>query len=604
MTIMPFHTGIKNGIRFILFFSFSLIILAVWPKHLHPYNSIKDAVFIVSTSLCILSLLVRASKSGFIIMSDSRLFFAVMIYFIYILILFFIFPYTNDYSLVLFSFQVSTFIIISNVGNEKFSLHMISTLSVVSLICSLYGIGQFLGYDFDFLPLGIDSTRLHVGTRIHTTLGNPNLVGGFSAFVLPLTISMAISYLRSQNRIFSAFFFLVSGFTTISLVMSQTRGSWIACIISIFFLVLMLKGNCFVWKLKDHKLLITALTILSLVIGSFIFQSEKSFLKPLSDSTTITYRLHWYRQTIIMIKKKPFWGRGLGTFEIYYPLFKNNRKATPLNEPMDEFYRVAHPHNEHLEIISETGFVGYILFCWIIFESLKLLLRRKTIIDIGIAAAIIGLLCDGMFSQNLRYIAISSLLWLALGLSNSNQSNSILKIYIPGKNQYIRIILVIIITVLITIYPLKLTYQKLISENLFYKITTVKPEKTVVLLKKIIQVDPKNKEALFHLGTIFNTMKLDDQAVHYLEHTLQIDPYYRDTNFNLAEVYYRKGEKQKAHLYCEQQIRIDNMHWKAYYNLALLDLKDNRKREAKNYLEEILKINVLKSISHSYVKKV
>ena len=67
----------------------------------------------------------------------------------------------------------------------------------------------------------------------------------------------------------------------------------------------------------------------------------------LSDTMSLGIRFFYYANTIDMIKEKPFFGRGPGTFKVHYPMYRDKRTAFHLGETSME-YRVEHPHTMNI----------------------------------------------------------------------------------------------------------------------------------------------------------------------------------------------------------------------------------------------------------------
>jgi hypothetical protein len=83
---------------------------------------------------------------------------------------------------------------------------------------------------------------------------------------------------------------------------------------------------------------------------------------------------------------------------------------------------VAHAHNEFLEVLSETGILGFTAFVLLLGTVMKALVRRRReageaggIFIAGVIAAAAGVMIDNLSSMNLQTIPVAACMWLLLG---------------------------------------------------------------------------------------------------------------------------------------------------------------------------------------------
>lgn len=84
-------------------------------------------------------------------------------------------------------------------------------------------------------------------------------------------------------------------------------------------------------------------------------------ISPVSDSTTIRW-IAW-RNTIEMIKDKPFTGFGLNNWQIHYADYRRAYYNDPTYQPG---LILAQVHNDFLQLAVELGLIGFGLFAWFI----------------------------------------------------------------------------------------------------------------------------------------------------------------------------------------------------------------------------------------------
>lgn len=95
-------------------------------------------------------------------------------------------------------------------------------------------------------------------------------------------------------------------------------------------------------------------------------------------------RTHIWKDTYNLMKDFPALGTGLGTYEYAFPKYKTI-KAQKLYD---------HAHNDYLELISDTGFTGFIIViagaAYYLFIVIRMWFRRKNSFVRGITVGCLG----------------------------------------------------------------------------------------------------------------------------------------------------------------------------------------------------------------------
>ncbi|MCH9035460.1 MAG: O-antigen ligase family protein, partial [Planctomycetes bacterium] len=142
------------------------------------------------------------------------------------------------------------------------------------------------------------------------------------------------------------------------------------------------------------------------IVGLFYFLSLKNAAEATARSSTIRFRLYAWRYAGEMIAQRPFRGHGQGGFVLAGDSHAIN---DVLHDPQVLAARIAHAHNEWLEVFVDLGLVGFVLIGAIVVLTLRsgwLALRsrpppvRWTLI--GLMSALVGLCVEEFFSVGLR----------------------------------------------------------------------------------------------------------------------------------------------------------------------------------------------------------
>ncbi len=157
------------------------------------------------------------------------------------------------------------------------------------------------------------------------------------------------------------------------------------------------------------------------IIGFLYFVSIKNAPEDRSRSSTIRFRLCSWRYAGAMIAEKPLLGHGQGGFVLAGDSFAVN---DVLHDPLVLSSRIAHAHNEWLEVFVDLGLLGFALILTIVVLTLRdgwFALRRgppptRRWALIGLMSALVGLCVEESFSVGLRVTGVPTVFYTILGL--------------------------------------------------------------------------------------------------------------------------------------------------------------------------------------------
>lgn len=266
---------------------------------------------------------------------------------------------------------------------------------------------------------------------------NPNHFAGYVAMVIPIAVAL---FLRQTERIdvsgpsglrkwvrwlkepdgYVALFLLLGLTVMVSaLFISLSRGGIFAFAGSMIFLIttLSLRGG-WRWILAHGFLGALFAGLFAFWLGFVPFEtSMKTFARLFQDSN-VQFRLQVWSDAWRMLRDFPLFGTGLGTFAHIYPKYKTVLSQTT----------VMYPENDFLQILVETGFVGFGVVIWFSVRFVKAFLIRWRSYDsyvarinpkvmVGLAAAMVAILIHGFGDFNLHIPANALFFAMIMGLA-------------------------------------------------------------------------------------------------------------------------------------------------------------------------------------------
>ncbi|MBF0367830.1 MAG: O-antigen ligase family protein [Magnetococcales bacterium] len=208
------------------------------------------------------------------------------------------------------------------------------------------------------------------------TFINRNHLAGFLELTFPVALGLMISWMNGRRNVPETWGetlhawlkFLTGRRGIVSMLMvsmllaqfmTQSR-SGNACLFVSLLVVTSLSGMR-KHKSQREKRLLVPLLLISILAGTWFGLGH---LTGRYIETDLKEQGRWgiYAQTVDIIADFPLLGSGAGTFAYTFPLYRDGRLPGSFHD---------HAHNDHLEILSERGVVGYglimagALICWV-----------------------------------------------------------------------------------------------------------------------------------------------------------------------------------------------------------------------------------------------
>ena len=272
--------------------------------------------------------------------------------------------------------------------------NLVFITSLALLIVSAIGVGQYL---FGMAELRwVDAKRFgDIGGRVTSIFSNPNILAVYLLLYFPLALG---AWLLPQNKGRMRFFYATTTvFCALCILLTWSRGAWLGIALEILLFLLFYSR-----KSRIAALWLPPLLLLSLPIMPQNFRGRLFSIGDLGESS-IRYRLQTWQGTLKMLKAFPV-GIGVGesAWRAIYPHFAVSGTKT-----------VMHAHNIFLQVATELGTVGLIVFLLLIATALFRAFREKNITAI---AAVSGTLVMGMFDHLWYYPGILVPFWSILAL--------------------------------------------------------------------------------------------------------------------------------------------------------------------------------------------
>ncbi len=244
---------------------------------------------------------------------------------------------------------------------------------------------------------------------------NRNHFAGLMELIIPVGLAMlAVPGVRRQQLPLVA---LLATLPVGALFLSASRGGIVAFGCEVVILILLL------WMRRGEKRHLFTFVIALLLAGGLVTwlgvgKVITRFSQIQNAEVTESRRISMARGAWHIFQDHPWVGIGLGTIVSVYPSY----------ETLYDGKIVDHVHNDHAELLAETGIVGGL--CWLAFIGLLVLLGLKNLtthqdpivraVQMGALVGCAGLLIHSFMDFNLHIPANALLFYLLAGFASSS----------------------------------------------------------------------------------------------------------------------------------------------------------------------------------------
>lgn len=242
-----------------------------------------------------------------------------------------------------------------NISDRNVIQKMAFFLALAVLAQSLLAFVQFFVKSFPSMDIiGIKTVKeLFPGQKVHRamgTLGHPNFLGYYLELNLPIILGLFLTSWTRTTKIIAGLA-LVLG--TVALILSKSRGAWVAYPFAMMGTVFLTYGRSFFSKHVFVKAV--GLFLLASLLVLFFLPSIVERLVG-KDYQALSIRMPLNKAAISIIAQHPFIGVGLNNFSEVFKSYDTTGHSLIFRG----FKHVV--HNMYLLVATETGIVGLLAF--------------------------------------------------------------------------------------------------------------------------------------------------------------------------------------------------------------------------------------------------
>ncbi len=424
-----------------------------------------------------------------------------------------------------------------------------------------------------------------------STLGNSTYFSGFLVMMAPIVIAkLVIPGNRIPERGLLAMLLAAIGYL---LVVTESRSAWVAGLLStMIFLWLNFTERSA--RRKSFLLTAVVVVILGLLFRETILH-RLSATFDVSPHSSFIRRLFFYDAAWKAFLHSTAIGNGLGNFIVFLPRFRSPDYWMFRSEDI-----VPHAHNEFLEVLSETGLVGFVPFCLLLilffkksYTAIGTMSGADRTLMVGFFCSVIAALADNLASMNLRTIPVACCFWIIIGLALQRcvvaEKSVVLRL--PPSVRRWRYVPAAILFVGSFLY-LPTVYDRYLIERDYLAGFLLRYQKqydqAAAAFRHVLSLDGRHPEAHLYLATILMDRSQYREARGHLESILIDYPYYPKARMLLAVSDLETGDTLNAVTNIAAELTVDKSPQPLYFATTIHRRLNHRDMEI-GLLSELLR---------------
>ncbi|MBI4546770.1 MAG: O-antigen ligase family protein [Ignavibacteriae bacterium] len=430
--------------------------------------------------------------------------------------------------------------------------------------------------------------------QISSTLGNRSYFAGFLIMMAPIVLSQILA---TKNYPVRQVLLSVLGLVMLYLIIKTgSRSAWVALTLSSLLMVILnFKLSRTRWLALGSVVIIVILTV---IIFGDVLKQRLSTILDFGPQSTIARRYFFYAGAWRAFLDSPVIGHGVGNYRAFLPKFRSSEYWMVRSEDI-----VPHAHNEYLEILSETGIVGFLFFGGILFLYLKAVRHalketnghNRTIL-VGLLSSIAVTLIDNLASINLRTVPVALLFWMIIGISFRfvSTKNYTFSMNLPKQLSKLRYLPVFIFSVWLVSYIPHLVNGYVAEQNFLEGILLRwqnNIEASSIKLRQVILKNPNHAEARLYLASSLAQQASYKEAYDHVNLLLKKNPYYPKARIIKAICLFEFGDTSNAFNQLNEELRIESSP-QVFYYASYFAYRLNQKDREYEFIKTLLTKNI------------
>ena len=455
-----------------------------------------------------------------------------------------------------------------------------------SLAVTAYGFLQYLGFD------RVRWAYQYGGQRPFATLGNPNFLGGHFAVLLAWASALFISARTPLSRVG---WFLLAVLWGMLVLVSQTRGSWLASGAALAFLAFVQwRAGRVDWAKQGPWLAGVAVLILLVVLGLSASNNEiatraGSMVNP--QFGQLAKRASALKAAALMWRERPVLGFGPGNFKHGYG--RHMASSIPATEyrQFTHSYSEEYAHSDPVQLLAETGIAGWGIFAWLVVCAVRLLSRpvRDPVLATAVLAGGVALFVHGSFNLPLHIAPTAFLFWLGIGISGAQEgpeepkmpvaeNRPVSGVILLGGGAAVAVGLAGALIFASSVYSRKggdyVKFGRWAEAQWFYE--------------RSDRVDWNDRREAFFIASMLFQRGEYAASLPLFEKELKRNPYYMDGYANMGSALGAAGDVAGAEKALRRASELNPAYAEAYANLGVALLQQKRNLEAAAAFQQAL----------------
>ncbi|MBQ8577587.1 MAG: O-antigen ligase family protein [Clostridia bacterium] len=318
-------------------------------------------------------------------------------------------PADSVYPVMVFlCFMCGYFLVVNLIRSAEWIDRCLWAVLSSAVLVALYGIYQNF---FTVVDTTWQDTEMFsdISGRVVSTLENPNVLAEYLIMILPVALA---GFLISPKASQKLCYLFVGGILGACLIFTWSRGAWLGLLIAVMVFLLMYSKKVMVVGLFG----VLAVPFLPFVLPDSILNRFLS-IGNLGDTST-SYRVHIWEGVLSMLGDHFLGGIGVGT-EVFGEVYPRYALSGIESAP--------HSHNLYLQILVETGILGFALFLVFLFTFAKRnftfyakpLPQRERVLSAALFCGILAVLAQGMTDYIWYNYRVFLVFWLLIGLCHA-----------------------------------------------------------------------------------------------------------------------------------------------------------------------------------------